>query len=85
MPLDGETGRVHMNNLFGGIPVFYLGRDPLLIIADPSQQSSLFLVVRDRVSEPEPEYMAEAGAVTLARLWLHLKYLLNNSRKLYGT
>ena len=43
-----------MNNLFGGIPVFYLGRDPLLIIADPSQQSSLFLVVRDRVSEPEP-------------------------------
>ena len=26
-----------------------------------------------------------AGAVTLARLRLHLKYLFNNSRKLHGT
>ena len=39
-----------------------------------------------RVSEPEPPelgYLAGAGSVTLARL--HLKYLFNNSRKLYGT
>ena len=35
--------------------------------------------------EPEPEYLAGAGAVSLARLWLHLKYLFNNSRKLHGT
>ena len=37
-------------------------------------------------SEPEPpesEYLAGAGAVTLARLLLHLKYLFNNSNKLY--
>ena len=31
--------------------------------------------------EPEPGYLAGAGAVTLARL--HLKYLFNNSRKLH--
>ena len=41
-----------------------------------------------RVSElePEPEYLAGApGAVTLARLRFHIKYLFNNSRKLDGT
>ena len=42
-----------------------------------------------RVSEPELGYLAGAGAVTVARLririGLHLKYLFNNSRKLYGT
>ena len=38
-----------------------------------------------RVSEPEPRYLAGAGAVTLDRLWLHLKYFFNNSRKLNGT
>ena len=36
-------------------------------------------------SRLEPGYLAGAGAITLARLWLHLKYLFNNSRKLYGT
>ena len=36
-------------------------------------------------SRPEPGYLAGAGAVTLARLRLHLKYLLNNSCKIYGT
>ena len=36
-----------------------------------------------RVSEPEPRFLAGAVAVTLARLRLHLKHLLNNSRKLY--
>ena len=36
-------------------------------------------------SRPEPGYLAGAGAVTLARLRLHLKYLFNNSCKLYGT
>ena len=36
--------------------------------------------------EPEPEYLAGApGAVTLARLRFHIKYLFNNSRKLDGT
>ena len=40
--------------------------------------------IRSR-SHPEPEYLAGAGAVTLARLRLHLKYLFNKSRKLYGT
>ena len=30
-------------------------------------------------------YLAGAGAVTLARLRLHFKYLLNNSCKIYGT
>ena len=42
-------------------------------------------VIVIRVSEPEPGYLAGAGAVTLARLRLHLKYLFNNSRKLHGT
>ena len=36
-------------------------------------------------SRPEPGYLAGARAVTLARLRLHLDYLFNNSRKLYGT
>ena len=36
-------------------------------------------------SRTEPGYLARARAVTLARLRLHLKYLFNNSRKLYGT
>ena len=38
-------------------------------------------------SEPEPGYLAGggAGAVTLARLRLHLTNLFNNSRKLYET
>ena len=36
-------------------------------------------------SHPEPGYLAGAGAVTLARLRLHLEYLFNNSRKLHGT
>ena len=36
-------------------------------------------------SRPEPGYLAGAGAVTLARLRLHLKYLFNNSRKLHRT
>ena len=40
-------------------------------------------MVKTRVSEPEPGYLAGAGAFTLARL--HLKYLFNNSRKLHGT
>ena len=34
-------------------------------------------------SRPESEYLAGAGAVTLARL--HHKYFLNNSFKIYGT
>ena len=35
--------------------------------------------------EREPGYLAGAGAVTLAGLRLHRKYLLNNSCKIYGT
>ena len=35
--------------------------------------------------QPEPGYLAGAGAITLARLRFHLKYLFNNSLKLYGT
>ena len=38
-----------------------------------------------RVSALEPGYLAGDGAVTLARVRLHLKYLLNNSRKLHET
>ena len=34
---------------------------------------------------PEPGYLAGAGAVTLARLRLHLLYFLNNSCKIFGT
>ena len=36
-------------------------------------------------SHQELGYLAGAGAVTLARPRLHLKYLFNNSRKLHGT
>ena len=41
------------------------------------------LVPTGRVSELG--YLAGAGAVTLARLQLRLKYLFNNSHKLHGT
>ena len=37
------------------------------------------------LSCPKLGYLDGAGAVTLAWLRLHLKYLFNNSRKLYGT
>ena len=48
-------------------------------------QSVWTLEDASRVSELEPGYLAGDGAVTLARVRLHLKYLLNNSRKLHET
>ena len=45
----------------------------------------IFVLLSARFSEPEPGYLAGAGAVTLVRLRLHLDYLFNNSRKLHGS
>ena len=55
----------------------------IAVIACLAAIISLIPSVLSRVSEPG--YLAGAGAVTLVRLWLHLDYLFNNSRKLNGT
>ena len=56
----------------------YLTQIPIFFNILTDTEEGLKTFIRGRVSEPHG-----AGAVTLARL--HLKYLLNNSRKLYGT
>ena len=67
-----------------------LDPDPHKMNADPQPCLILYEIARTEAgfrsrSRPEPGYLAGAGAVTLARLRLHLKYLLNNSCKIHGT
>ena len=56
---------------------------PYLYFDIPSDQAGFRSRSRGIWLEPEPD--SAAGAVTLARLRLHLKYLLNNLCKIYGT